>query len=328
VIFATKAVALNTAPLARLQIERHNGAGHAEDLMRKPVITAIAALVLLCGATVSRADPYNWTGYYAGLSIGGSWDSGNLSQLTSGVSQPPYLFIDTTGALTGVPGTIVGVPGTIPLPGSITSRSSNNGSIIGVDWQIGSVIFGVQGDIQGLDSSQNFAFAGPQSVFSPVTSNFTGTIKLRRNVEGTTRLRFGYAWDRWLAYGTGGIAFSSLDVTSTYNYNFALPAGATPLPGVSEPANAMTSSSTGRFLMGPSIGGGLEYAICDNVSVGVDYRHNFFGTKRLNLGTTPTLTSLGSARVPPVVTMGSPVSARYNLDEDAVMLRVSWRFQR
>jgi hypothetical protein len=80
--------------------------------------------------------------------------------------------------------------------------------------------------------------------------------------------------------------------------------------------------------MGPSIGGGLEYAICDNVSVGVDYRHNFFGTKRLNLGTTPTLTSLGSARVPPVVTMGSPVSARYNLDEDAVMLRVSWRFQR
>ena len=214
-----------------------------------------------------------------------------------------------------------------PFPGAIRATSNQGGSIfgggqLGVDWQIGSEVFGVGADIDGLDSSQRFAFAGPNiNTLSGFSNNVNGTINLKRNVEGTVRMRFGHAWDRWLLYGTGGIAFSSLDVNSTYNYTFALPPGVAP-PPFTNPANAATSFSSSRFLMGPSIGAGVEYAICDNVSLGVDYRHNFFGSKTLNLGMTPTAISVGGA----LVTPGSPVSARYNLDDDAVMFRVNWRF--
>jgi len=298
--------------------------------MRRLAIAAATATALF--AAQGHADPYNWTGYYAGLNVGGSWDSGNISQLNSSASLPPFAFVDN-GTVTGIPGTLVFVPGTFPLPGTIRATSSNGGSILGggqlgVDWQLGSEVFGVGADIDGLDSSQRFAFTGPSLPFSFASTMINGSINLRRNVEGTVRMRLGHAWDRWLLYGTAGIAFSSLDVSSTYNYNLTLAPGLTPIPGVSNPANTVTSSSSSRFLMGPSIGAGLEYAVCDNVSVGVDYRHNFFGNKRLNLGMTPTLSSLGGPGVPPFITVGSPVSARYNLDEDAVMLRVNWRFSR
>jgi outer membrane immunogenic protein len=59
---------------------------------------------------------------------------------------------------------------------------------------------------------------------------------------GTARLRGGFAFDRFLVYGTGGVAFQDF-------------------------------SDAGWV-----VGGGGEYALTDNVSVGVEFLHYDFGS--------------------------------------------------
>jgi opacity protein-like surface antigen len=129
-----------------------------------------------------------------------------------------------------------------------------------------------------------------------------------------------------MLYGTTGVALTELHTRATYNYTFGLPPGFTPVPGLMNPANTTSSFSHGQARAGITLGGGVEYGLWENVSLGLEYRHTFYGTAGLNLGSTPTTQSLAGLGVPPIVTLGSPVTARYRLDTDAIMLRFNWRF--
>ncbi|MCV5185543.1 outer membrane beta-barrel protein, partial [Escherichia coli] len=67
---------------------------------------------------------------------------------------------------------------------------------------------------------------------------------------GTVRGRLGYAFDRWLVYGTGGFAYGG-GSRSPYaaSYPYTLP-------------------DTARI--GYALGGGVEYALTDHISVKVE----------------------------------------------------------
>jgi opacity protein-like surface antigen len=305
--------------------------------MRKLTGLAIAASGVFIGIAAAAADPlpgaYNWGGLYAGLNVGGVWDNGSLRDSGTTVSYPPFALVDTTGAIftRGIP---TFVPGTIPLPAAVRSSSNGNGSFmgggqLGHNWQWGPTVFGLEADIQGLDASQRFTLVTTpgQLTLPGLVNNFSGGGTIERSVQGSLRGRLGYAWDRLMLYGTTGVALTELHTRATYNYTFALPPGFTPVPGITNPTNTTNSFSHGQARAGITLGGGVEYGLWETISLGLEYRHTFFGTAGLNLGSTPTTVSLMNVAVPGgIVTPGSPVTARYRLDTDAIMMRLNYHF--
>jgi outer membrane immunogenic protein len=86
------------------------------------------------------------------------------------------------------------------------------------------------------------------------------TDQLKNEWRGSFRGRVGFAWDRFLVYGTGGLAVADL--------KYSLIA----LPPVNESESITTTSA------GWTAGGGAEYAFSPAWSAFVDYRYTDFGT--------------------------------------------------
>jgi opacity protein-like surface antigen len=261
-----------------------------------------------------------------GVNAGGVWDRSSFTLDPGGYSLPPFIFDDTVGAFSGFPGAFVLVPGTFPLPGTVNLASSRGSFLGGVqagyNWQFGSTVLGLEGQIDGLKVSQAFAFAGPALTATTFWSeSLTGGGTIERDFEGSLRGRVGQAWDRWLVYGTGGVAVTSVRARGTFNYNLTLGPTLTPFAGITNPTGS-TSSDTSKTLVGPTVGFGVEYAVSQDVTLGAEYRHTFYGSQDISLGMTPTLSLI--APPSPIVTPGSPVSGSYRLDTDEVMVRLNW----
>jgi outer membrane immunogenic protein len=64
----------------------------------------------------------------------------------------------------------------------------------GYNWQSGNIVFGIEGDVQGTGADDRFA-----------------AYKFSNPWFGTVRGRIGYAFNNVLIYGTGGLAFGSLE---------------------------------------------------------------------------------------------------------------------
>jgi outer membrane immunogenic protein len=75
---------------------------------------------------------------------------------------------------------------------------------------------------------------------------------------GTARGRLGYAWDRFMLYGTGGFAWAENDATVTG-------------PGI-----AVSQSQTHT---GWAAGAGIEWAFADRWSAKVEYMHLDLGSE-------------------------------------------------
>ena len=305
--------------------------------MKKILAAALAASALTGFGAAQAADmplkapplvvpAFSWAGFYVGVNAGGVWDRSSFSADPGGYMLPPLLFTDVTGGFTGIPGIILAIPGTISLPGTVTLDSGHHGSFLGgvqagYNWQFGSTVVGLEGQIDGLKVSQAFAFAGPAQTFTGITTSvsesLTGAGTIERDFEGSLRGRIGQAWDRWLVYGTGGVAVTSVRARGTFNYNLAVGPGLTPLAGPNP--SGSTSSDSSKTLVGPTVGFGAEYAVSQNVTLGAEYRHTFYGSQDVSLGMTPTLTTATT-----IVTPGAPVSGGYRLDTDEVMVRLNW----
>ena len=158
------------------------------------------------------APAFSWTGIYIGGNVG-------------------YGFGRTRGTapVSGAGGT----PGQFDLDGFV------GGGQIGANYQIANWVLGVEVDYQGADVDGTGTGGG-----------LTDSAKVERF--GTVRGRLGYAWDRWMVYGTGGYAFGART-----NYNFITP----PI------------ASGSRDLDGWAAGGGVEYAFAPNWSAKVEYLH-------------------------------------------------------
>jgi outer membrane immunogenic protein len=89
-----------------------------------------------------------------------------------------------------------------------------------------------------------------QNLVVGLEGDVTATSKSGNGWNGTFRGRIGYAWDRFMLYGTGGVAVGGLSDTTT-------PASATKVGWV--------------------VGAGLEAAITDHVTGRVEFRHTDLG---------------------------------------------------
>jgi high affinity Mn2+ porin len=198
---------------------------------------------------------YDWNGWYAGAHVGVIRGSSNWS-----ASQP--------GA--GVPG----LNGSFDLPFHFDFMAGTGSYFMGLQGGYNYVspsrwMLGFETDL----SSPNSDVVVPYSVrgSQTVTSPLTGQVSYGEAVihYGSARARVGYAFDDFLLYGTGGLAWTYDRVTRTQ-------VDGTPVAGFATPGSVDT-----RLLwrLGWAAGAGIEIPLGGNWTAKAEYLSTGFGRK-------------------------------------------------
>lgn len=162
--------------------------------------------------------PFDWSGFYLGANGGYGRGRSSWSDPAAG-----------------------------PDSGNFRTRGALAGGQIGYNWQIGKIVVGAETDIDWANIN------GASAAGGVCATNGGGQCETRQSWLGTTRARLGYAFDRFLPYITGGVAYG--------NVQAAQPTG--------------TSSGTQT---GWTAGGGVEYGISRNWSAKAEFLHIDLGT--------------------------------------------------
>ena len=158
--------------------------------------------------------------------------------------------LDWSGIYVGAQAGYAFGAGTVHIPGypstfNVDVNGLSGGLHLGTTAQFGQFVIGVElaGNWMGANGRALSGGTGAEEYV------------IRQNWEGSLVGRVGFAADRFLVYGLGGGAVTSM----TTNY---------------DPVFVTDSSDT---VLGWTAGVGAEYAITDNVSAGLEYRFTDFG---------------------------------------------------
>jgi outer membrane immunogenic protein len=228
---------------------------------------------------------YNWTSCYIGGHVGSKWGNFTGSAAVAGFS--PVSFEGGMGD-----------------NNNKWDSAIAGGGQIGCQWQDGRFVYGFEGDIGGADIGRTFTF--PASFIPPPGNPFVAgdSVSFRTHWQASIRGRFGYTFDRWLVYGTAGVAFAEEHMS----------VGLVPtsgLPGV--------LFSEGGTAIGGTVGAGFDYAATDYVSFGLEYRYSKYGRGSF----------FGSAPFPVVGPLGpatAPLSGSSDFQTHELMARLNWHF--
>ena len=185
---------------------------------------ALACPSIKCHAVRS---PYNWTGFYFGADGGFAWQR-------------------STGTLTTASGAVL-----TPYSYSVTGPFA--GIFVGGNYQFNRFVLGVEGDWQWSNLTGNNQVLAPLGATGALPSG-PFTVSTTTKDYGSIRGRLGFAFDRFLVFGTGGWA------TGNPSTAFAL-TGAAPFVTTGGKSNGWTA------------GGGIEYAITDTILGRIEYRY-------------------------------------------------------
>jgi outer membrane immunogenic protein len=254
------------------------GAASAADMAPAPTYTKAPVVV---------APVYSWTGWYVGINGGGVWSNDHLTS------------VPTDPATAGFFGPCFTL-GACPRDYGPTNGSSGEvGGQVGYNWQMKSLVLGIEGDLQWTNINSTAAVAN--AILAP----FAGTATSRLDWFGTGRGRIGLlATPSWLLYATGGVAFG--DLRRTFSGGF---------PSLGQ--TFFGSSNDTR--VGWVVGAGSEWKFAQNWIVGLEYLHmeldsNSFSATTSGAGCT--LTGLTSCNF--------TVSDRFKAD--IVRARLSYQF--
>lgn len=137
------------------------------------------------------------------------------------------------------------------------------GGVLGYGWGSANVKSGPKFDADGVTGgvyggynfqpSGNFVFGFETDILASGMSGKKGGVRVDNDWNGTIRARAGFAVDRFLVYGTGGLALGNVE---------------TKIPGSKD-----TSLRTGY-----TVGGGIETALTDTIIGRVEYRYTDLGS--------------------------------------------------
>ncbi|WP_331684506.1 outer membrane protein [Consotaella aegiceratis] len=182
--------------------------------------TAFAADVVLDEAPapapmIGAAPIQVWTGPYAGAFVGYNF---------SDVDQSGGADFDGEGFVGGV--------------------------YTGYNWQAGSLVYGVEGDI---------GYAGFDA--GGFNSAADSAIEMGSNVFGSLRARAGYAFDPFMVFATGGVAVANKEMS-------------------------LGGDEDDQTHVGYTVGGGVEANLTDKVTSRLEYRYSDFDDQDYTLGGT------------------------------------------
>lgn len=113
-------------------------------------------------------------------------------------------------------------------------------------WQFDQAVIGGEADLNYSSIDGSTELGGPGNVVGTDIKWF-----------GSIDAKAGYAMDRLLVYGIGGIAFAGTETSQ----------------------NADTSFASTRTSVGWTVGAGVDYALTDKFVVGAQYRYYDFGSE-------------------------------------------------
>lgn len=232
----------------------------------KRLVLAIL-VVLNLGSFACAAPPVpmvNWTGFYIGGNVGYGW---GLADTDVNYSRPGS------------------VPDAFTLSNAANLNGIIGGSQIGFNWHTTAKwVFGFEADWQASDQNGDNTLPNQPYTVPPFT---TASIQITSESKilwfATLRGRVGYAWDRWLLYATGGVAFGRVNMSGTVtDSGVVTPPGPTFIFSDSLPFNA-ASTNTGWVA-----GGGIENAFTENWSWKIEYLYLDLGSLDATVENGPT----------------------------------------
>jgi outer membrane immunogenic protein len=156
-------------------------------------VTATAADMPARGSAVAPA-PYvapvfTWTGFYLGVNAGAAWHSND--------NCPGYYdYTWSSGIIASR------VSAFAPACNS-DDTAFTAGFQGGFNWQMGAVVFGLEGDVNWIGNDNKHGFGA----YAYNTKYYTLEASPRSTMLGSLRGRLGWSFDRALLYMTGGAAF-------------------------------------------------------------------------------------------------------------------------
>src|SRR5262252_3522223 len=195
------------------------------------------------------AAPFSWTGFYAGVNAGYGWGTADADYTSPG---PPNGFIPVDQVATSAQGSA-----------DLKPKGFIGGAQAGYNWQVApSWVLGVETDFQAFALKQSFdgtfttPVAGPQITHTSIQTDWLYTL----------RGRAGFAIDRLLVYGTGGLAVADIKFAQSNAY---------PLFGAPAFNDSFSLSTTKA---GWVAGAGAEYAITRNWTAKAEYLYVDLGS--------------------------------------------------
>jgi outer membrane immunogenic protein len=171
------------------------------------------------------------------------------------------------------------------------------GAHAGYNWQSGFAVFGFETDVSGMNlhSSMEGTLTSPFGIVGPpipVTAT-SATI----DWYGTARGRFGVTSGPFLFYGTGGLAYGNVDLSSTIKSSFGAP--------LNSEVSALKTGWVG--------GGGIEFIYSPNVVFTLGYQY-------VNLGTLSLAATMPTGG--PILIQNASAQAHFQ----TILAGFSWRF--
>jgi outer membrane immunogenic protein len=203
---------------------------HAADLAARPYTKAPVAPVVAV---------YNWSGFYVGGHIGWGWGQ-----------------IDNTSA----------APGSTAFPtGTPFNRTDSDGFLGGVqggfNWQINSIVLGIEGEYTWTD------IKGSTTTASPIVPAIVSSASSKTDDIAMVTGRLGYAANNWLFYAKGGWAWTHGGSNGV----------------VTRTGVVFSNTSTSVDRDGWVLGAGAEWGFAPNWSAKVEYNHIDLGSKTITV---------------------------------------------
>jgi len=235
---------------------------------------------------VELAPAYTWTGFYVGGQAGAAFNN------ESGDAR----YNPTTGAF---------FPATSFTTGDNGSDDAAfiGGGHVGFDYQINSLILGVVADINYVDASTTSSY----TLGTPVTGFDTFGVSQDINFLVTARGKVGFVpTERLAIYATGGLAYADTDVEFVS-------------PGILNATRGFaTSVEEDNDDLGYAVGGGVDYLVTQNFSIGLEYLYTDIGETNLDVRYTNPLLPVGQSTF--------NTESNDDLDFHTVWAKASFRF--
>lgn len=222
-------------------------AGCAVAMLAGPAMAADMAYPVKA-PVVAVVPAFTWTGLYVGANVGYGWSDGSAPWQ----DYLGYYYSGWDG---------------YGYSGGSAPEGWFGGVQIGYNYQfVNNIVLGVEADAQFGSLSDTLNYYSVATVGGSTYEDY-GSIETKVDSFGTIRLRLGYAFDHFLPYVTGGVAWGNVKMSGQVDSY---------TNGVYDPFFS-GSGSESEVEWGWTIGGGVEYAFTDNWTIKAEYLYADLG---------------------------------------------------